>query len=492
MSKPVHFNDPVHGQIPIDPIALAVIEHRYFQRLRRIKALGFLDRVFPGAKHSRFEHSIGVYHVAGKFCEGLRLGTLSLQQGLAENNWNPGSEFMVLSKTELHAFLTEKRINQIRLAALLHDVGHGPFSHASEPLMPEKKRALLEENEVPEWLKAYFGNELESKVNHEDYSVILMYFILKDVESTGLINEDDIKGVISVKTGKNFTGDPKVKKDFQVLQRIVDGEFDSDRMDYLRRDSLFCGVPYGQFDMDRVFDGLCLVKKSDSIEIAIKRSSVGAFEDFLFARYQMHVQVYTHRVDVACNSSFKKISEGVPLPAKIDEYVKWDDESFIFLSPAAHQDRLRKTLLDRNLWKTVYESFEQDQAAAIVVCDRIRQEVGPNFVMQSPTDKPFRKDDLLKFQVITKDMTGRLFTQKLKAISDIIAHYNTSYFALRLSVAPEKVDQARAVLMGFQATFTKEGAASEVRKTELALKKARQNPKSGTAREKAANGSGTT
>ncbi len=126
--------------------------------------------------------------------------------------------------------------------------------------------------------------------------------------------------------------------------------------------------------MERVFDGLCFVKGRDNnIEIAIKRSSVCAFEDFLFARYQMHVQVYTHRVDVACNSSFKKMSEGVPLPAKIDEYIKWDDVSFIFLSPEKHQARLRKTLLDRELWKTIYESFEQDQSAALVICEKIKR-----------------------------------------------------------------------------------------------------------------------
>ncbi len=119
---------------------------------------------------------------------------------------------------------------------------------------------------------------------------------------------------------------------------------------------------------------------------------------------------------------------------------------------------------------------------------KLKEEVGSDYVTAKPTDKPFRKDDPLTLPIVCKDMTGRLFTQKIKAISDIIAHYNTSHFALRLCVAPEKLEHAKEILFRFKTGITQERAAAEVRSSERALELAKQNPDLNSIPERASNG----
>lgn len=149
MKKQFAINDPVHGRIILSEIEKLVIDHKIFQRLRRIKALGLLEKVFPSARHSRFEHSIGACHIAGEILTAL---FRNHQEVSDLSRWQSDSLYRPWST--ITDFLDERRVQQIKLAALLHDIGHGPFSHASEEIMP-KRETLLSANEgLPKYIES--------------------------------------------------------------------------------------------------------------------------------------------------------------------------------------------------------------------------------------------------------------------------------------------------------------------------------------------------
>lgn len=465
MSKPFIINDPIHGPIQLSELEQKVIDHQYFQRLRRIKALGFLDRVFPGARHSRFEHSIGASHVVGRITKNIIEATEALSPS-KDVLWNPATEFQALSSSEVRNILNPDRKKQIKIAALLHDVGHGPFSHASEKIMPKRSRLIEENTFIPGYIKSSINNrekkdKKEGKdraeyADHEDYSMILTFKILSDIKNdhSNLISDDDIQWIISLKSDQvDPPGESKNKLESDLLRQFVDGEFDCDRMDYLLRDSHFCGVPYGKFDINRLLSGLCLTKnlKRNEYSLAIERSSVSAFEDFLFARFQMHVQLYTHRVDASCNLTLRKISEAdeFELPPKIEEYVTFDDESFLYKYNKPGFTKLKSFLLDRNLWKAIFQTFTADQTTAISIIQKFETELGTISCGKDVAERPIRKEKLLKLPIVTRDLTGKLLTQQVKAISDLINHYNTVHYAIRVFVERNKKQKGEEILKTF-------------------------------------------
>lgn len=189
--------DPVHGYIELSETAEKIIDYPYFQRLRRVKQLSFSHLVFHGAEHSRFGHSLGVYHLA-KIITGLLIG---------EEDEDIREEFC--------------------LAALLHDIGHHPFSHSFEQV-----------------LKSSFENRDE--FDHEEYSMK----IIKDTE-IGEIIED--QGYSKENVVQLLRGSYIEKAHLQYLNHLLSSEFDIDRLDYLIRDSQYCGVTYGVVDLDRLF-----------------------------------------------------------------------------------------------------------------------------------------------------------------------------------------------------------------------------------------------
>jgi HD superfamily phosphohydrolase len=229
-------NDPVYGFITIDhPLILEVIRHPYYQRLRRIQQMGFANLVYPGAVHTRLHHSLGAYHLMGNALAVLR------RKGIA-----------ITAEEELGA----------KLAILLHDAGHGPFSHALE-------KNLIE--------------------NHDHESVSLLIMQLLNREMNGKLRE-----AIEIFTNKH----PK-----KFLHQLVSGQLDVDRMDYLNRDSFFTGVSEGVIGYDRIIHMLTV---HDS-ELMVQEKGIYSIEKFLVARRLMYWQVYLHKTVVSAESMLVKI-----------------------------------------------------------------------------------------------------------------------------------------------------------------------------------------
>ena len=253
--------DNVHGEIKISDKFVRLINTKEFQRLRRIKQLATADQVFPGATHSRFAHSIGVYYVMSKivehFEEALRL---------------IGYEYEI-DETERDAILA---------AALLHDIGHGPFSHAFE------NARIFSKEKHEEWTKKIISDE-----NTEIYKVLMSWSNNMPEKVNSYIDyrkvaKRDQKGYDELVNVNHL--DLKF-----IFASLVSSQLDADRMDYLLRDSLACGVKFGQFDMDNLIEGLSVaVDAHGQLRVCVKKNHLANVEEYFYARYQMYRNVYFH------------------------------------------------------------------------------------------------------------------------------------------------------------------------------------------------------
>lgn len=231
----MNIRDAIHGDISIEEeVIKQLIETKEFQRLRNIKQLGLTYLAFPTTEHSRFMHSVGVYYLVTQLLDVLEAKT--------------GQAFEVKERLAL------------QIACLLHDLGHGPFSHTSEE---------------------FFG------FNHEDYTIKIIED--KDTEVNKVLTnygESIIEEVVSFikKTHHN-----------PVLNSILSGTIDVDRMDYLMRDSFFAGVSYGEIDIQRIFNVIDIKDNS----IVFHEKGVKALEDIIISRYNMFSQVYLNKKALA-------------------------------------------------------------------------------------------------------------------------------------------------------------------------------------------------
>jgi HD superfamily phosphohydrolase len=214
--------DPLWNNIGIDSKALAVLDTEPFQRLRYVRQLGHAYLVYPGATHSRFEHAVGTYHLAQR-----ALSLLRDRGGLAQV---PSDE------AEL-----------VRLAALLHDIGHYPFSHALEEAgLPSHEDLAPERFRHPELAEA--------------------------LAHTGLTS-------VAARLGKLIAGCSD-----SPLQGLISGALDLDKIEYLTRDARMCGVPYGTVDVDRLLHSLTLIQQDDRLVVGIHEKGLSALESLLFSK----------------------------------------------------------------------------------------------------------------------------------------------------------------------------------------------------------------
>jgi len=231
-------NDPVYGFITIDhPLLIQIIEHPYYQRLRRIQQMAFANLVYPGAVHTRLHHSLGAYHL-------MRLALNELKnKGVA-----------ITPEEELGA----------KIAILLHDAGHGPFSHALE-------------------------NKLVVGIGHEELSIYIMKVLNKQFGG----ELDTAMGIFSNQYPKKF------------LHQLVSGQLDVDRMDYLTRDSFFTGVSEGVIGYDRIIKMLTV----HGSELMVEEKAVYSIEKFLVSRRLMYWQVYLHKTVLSAEKMLGNIIE---------------------------------------------------------------------------------------------------------------------------------------------------------------------------------------
>lgn len=243
----------VHGFIRYSHNERQIIDHRHFQRLRFIRQLGLTEYLYPGATHTRFEHSLGVMEVATRMFDSL-----------AEKHGVPMEE--AIQEVAFFADRPLAKARQVlRLAALLHDAGHAAFSHAAEEVVhrdghEELSRKMLREMDLGLTIDRIFGHGFAAQAAN----------MLDPVIDT-----------------------PQLA----VIRQLLSGEVDADRADYLLRDSLHCGVSYGRFDLARLIECVAVVPTDEGgLELAIHRDGLQVFEAHILARYQMNTQIYYHRV----------------------------------------------------------------------------------------------------------------------------------------------------------------------------------------------------
>ena len=236
--------DPLWDNIRLDRTAVAALDTPTVQRLRYVRQLGHAFLVYPGATHTRFEHALGAYHLTRKALASLE------------------------ERGELACVAEEDRL-AVRLAALLHDIGHYPFSHALEEAgFPSHEKlgvAKLDRGELGERLREAGGPEFPARV-----------------------------GALITKQSPS------------PLQGLISGSLDLDKIDYLSRDAFMCGVPYGTVDVERLLASLTLVDAGGRSEVGVHEKGVSALESLLFAKYQMYRNVYWHHAVRAATCMFKR------------------------------------------------------------------------------------------------------------------------------------------------------------------------------------------
>ena len=276
--------DPLWNTIHLDATAVRIVDTPEFQRLRYIRQLGLAHLVYPGATHTRFDHALGVYHLTS-----VALRHLRDRGGVAPEAWE-GEEL-------------------VPYAGLLHDIGHYAFSHALEE---------LEAEHVP--------------VHHEEVSQ--RFFAsptLRDaLAPLGLSAPDRIHEIISGESGLPLRG-------------LVSGSLDLDKMEYLRRDARFCGVPYGEVDVSRLLQGLALLEdpETGAFEVGVHEKAIAALESLLFAKYQMFRNVYWHHGVRAATGLYKRIVEESGCEINIE-----DDGRVLVYSMSAEGLQVAKECID--------------------------------------------------------------------------------------------------------------------------------------------------
>lgn len=328
-------NDPVFGFINIpDGYLYDIIQHPYFQRLHRIKQLGLSSYVYPGAQHTRMQHSLGAMHLMGEAISQLRLA---------------GHE------------VTEEEENSARASILLHDIGHGPFSHALEHC-------------------------LVTDVSHEKISLLMMEKMNK--EYNGQL--DQAIAIFKNEYPKRF------------LHQLVSGQLDVDRLDYLSRDSFFCGVSEGIIGASRIIKMLNL----HDGQLVVEAKGIYSIEKFLVARRLMYWQVYLHKTSVAAEKMLMNIlkrakelaSQGVELFATpslrffLYQQVNWSDfgsegeglyhfarldDSDLFSAIKVwglHHDKVLSTLCDAFINRRLFKvEIHNEPVDAKIIAKRLEQ-----------------------------------------------------------------------------------------------------------------------
>lgn len=306
--------DPIHGFIHLSKDEEKIIDTPEFQRLRRIRQLATTYLVYPAAEHTRFSHSLGVMHIASLIFDKI------YEKNKAILRWNEDEK--------------AKYRQMLRLASLLHDIAHAPFSHAAEELFDEEVK------------------------DHEGMAgkIITESNITPIINKIGKQHGFDASSIAALITGNAFG------KYERLITSIFASELDADKMDYLLRDSLYTGVKYWYYDLDRVLNVMTLCFDEGDWKIAIEDDGIEAIEGLILARYFMFTQVYWHRTrriyDKILLEFLKEIlkeeTKAGKFPSDVEEFIQWGDYTIINKAKES-QSPWANRLLNRVHMKYVFE-----------------------------------------------------------------------------------------------------------------------------------------
>ncbi len=419
--------DPIHGAMQVAPAELAVVDHPFVQRLRNIKQTGFSHLPFPGATHSRYSHCLGVMHLAGRAFDRVF------------RDWAPLSEG---KRAELRGL--------VRMAALLHDLGHAPYSHSTEFAMPAIEALGI----------TWYGPDVDPTVraSHEDYTIA----ILERTSIAALIEQQF--GFTARHVAALVSPDVECDDAFwtheglcyrRILSQLISSELDVDRLDYLPRDSYYSGARYGQVDVSWLISNLAAVAVGTDVSLALDQAAIYAFDDFMIARHHMFLMVYFHHKSVIYEELLKRFvtSEDTRfrLPADLDEYLYVDDP-WMELHLRQSDNEWAKRFVERRTYKRVVERHGAPRDIDLSGPAELLDDAGIDVIHSRSVGKISRynvfgqkREKAARIYVIERlGGTGCLHT--IDEATAVFQRYADARRIERLYVAPEDVERARNVL----------------------------------------------
>jgi HD superfamily phosphohydrolase len=433
----MEIRDPVHGSIYYADPEVAVLDTPEYQRLRTIKQLGFAEFSFPGATHNRYIHSIGVAHLASLAFDSI---------------------FRVypFSKPSV-----KTRFRQaLRLATLLHDVGHGPLSHTTEQVMPPLKDLQIKIYDEEEKYAdaAHMVMYKNRKANHEDYTI--KYVTDSNIADTIKKNFPDIKPEhIACLIDKalhcpdDFFIDNGV--DFRpILSQLVSSEIDADRMDYLERDSYFCGTNYGKIDVNWLLQNMTFYRVEDKLYLAINRRALYSFDDFLISRHHMHLMVYGHHKSIIYEEMLNRYLTSPDctfvLPGDINEYTKYSDYR-LHEHLASVNNPWAKRIAQRRPFKVLLEQHNTTESKQPEMVKEALEKAGLEVIHASSQAR------LSKYHTASpEERAAQIFVvdqydpwskpTPINQSTEIFKRYEGTRIIDRIYVAPEEFAAAEAIL----------------------------------------------
>lgn len=437
----MEIRDPVHGSIYYSRQEVAVLDTAEYQRLRAIKQLGYAEFSFPGATHNRYIHSVGVGHLAGETFDAI---------------------FRVYPFTKPSVKIRFRQV--LRLAALLHDVGHGPLSHTTEQVMPhlsELKIQLYKEQEQ-------YGEEAHTimnhnrRANHEDYTI--KYVTDSAISDTIKENFPDISPIHvaclidkALHCPDDFFIDNGV--DFRpILSQLVSSELDVDRMDYLERDSYFCGTNYGKIDLSWLIQNMTFHRRDNKMYLGLNRRALYSFDDFLISRHHMHLMVYCHHKSIIYEEMLNRYLTSPDctfvLPGDINEYTRYNDyrlhEHLTFATnPWAQRIAQRKPFKVLIEQHNTSESTWPEQIKSALETEGIEVIRTSSKARLSKYHTASREERALQIYVV--DQYDRWAEPSpINQTTEIFQRYEGARIIDRIYVAPERLEAAEKILKGLK------------------------------------------
>lgn len=309
--------DTIHGYIKLSKDEMKIVDNRFFQRLRNIKQLGTTYLTYPCAVHTRFEHSLGVMHIASRIFDEI----ISKSNNLL--GWN--QEEII------------KQRKMLRLLSLLHDIGHSPFSHCGDDLFSQNIK-----NHENMAAKIIRESELREIINHIG-------------SNNGGFTYNEIAGLI----------EGKYLDKYSLIKQIFSGNIiDADRMDYLLRDSYMCGVKYGFYDIEHLIKSIRIDNSTGRFIISIDNKGIYVLEEFILARYYMFNQIYFHKtrriydkILEKCIRNYLNSYDMNKFPEDVNHFIELDDHKIMGYIRNHSSDIWNKMFLRRNHYKMVFEVF---------------------------------------------------------------------------------------------------------------------------------------
>lgn len=429
----MEIKDPVHGTITLNRDEVSVVDSTAFQRLRLIKQLGFSEFSFPGATHSRYIHSLGVCHIAGQAFD------------------------YIFKNYEFSSPGVRARFRQaLRLAALLHDIGHGPLSHATEEVMPLRSALKVDVYKH----RRNVGQQPEGpnpKASHEDYTIkfvtdskltevlkksfpdIEPYYIACLIDKT-LESKDDF----FIDRGLNYR---------MILSQLVSSEIDVDRMDYLGRDAYFCGTNYGHVELNWLLSNFTFHIAEQEVYLALNKRALYTFDDFLISRHHMYLMIYFHHKSIIYEEMLYRYLTSTDcsyrLPADIDEYTVCTDYS-LYEHLAKSPNYWAQKITRRQPFKVLFENHVTHEDPKINQLADLLRSSGIDFIAASSQARLSKyhggsqEDKSLRIFVVD-EYTPKETPITIDKCTQIFQMYEQTRRIERIYVPSEVLDRAKSL-----------------------------------------------